>query len=192
MASSSRPWWLLAPASVSPLWWVGIAPVILGIDYALGLTFEFTPVYIVPVTMAAWYSGRPTGVSLAAGFPLGRYALLSVLQTAPMTTVTRNTIAALLVFGFLALVFARFAEHERRLERQIRVLEGLLPICAVCKNIRDGKGEWTRLESFIQARSDAKFSHGLCPNCVASHYETPGGGQTSVGAEIAKASARHG
>ena len=171
MPSASRPWWLLAPASVSPLWWVIIAPVILAIDYALGLAFEFTAVYIVPVTMAAWYSGRGTGLAMAAGFPLSRYALLSGLQIAPMATVTQNTMTCLVVFAFLALVFARFAEHERRLERQIRVLEGLLPICAVCKSIRDAKGEWTRLEAFIQARSDAKFSHGLCPACVASQFE---------------------
>lgn len=171
MPSSSRPWWLLAPASVNPLWWALIAPVVLAIDYAVGLTFEFTPLYIVPVTMAAWYSGRATGLAIAVGVPLARYALLNVLQTESMRVVMQNTIACLLVFGFLALVFARFAEHERRLERQLRVLEGLLPICAVCKSIRDAKGEWNRLEAFIQARSDAKFSHGLCPNCVASQIE---------------------
>jgi hypothetical protein len=190
MPSSARPWWLLAPASVSPLWWMIIAPLILAIDYVLGLPFEFTAVYIVPVTMAAWYSGRGAGIALAAGFPLSRYLLLSVLHTRPTATVTQNTITCLAVFGFLALVFARFAQHERRLERQIRVLEGLLPICAICKSIRDARGQWTRLEAFIQERSDARFSHGLCPGCIASQYAEGAMRIPSVRAEIASAADR--
>ena len=65
--------------------------------------------------------------------------------------------------------------HERRLQRQIRVLEGLLPICAFCKSIRDQQGDWLQLEQYIQDRSEAKFSHGLCPRCVSEHYDDVSG-----------------
>lgn len=170
-SSPIRPWWLLAPASVSPQWWLVIVPAILTVDYALGLTFQFTAVYVVPVTMAAWYSGRRVALLVAVGFPLGRVLLFLVTDQPIGTTIFQNTVTCLGVFGFLALAFARFAEHERRMARQIRVLEGLLPICSVCKNIRDARGEWQRLENFIQERSDAKFSHGLCPHCVAEQYD---------------------
>jgi len=47
-----------------------------------------------------------------------------------------------------------------------KVLRGLLPICAACKQIRDGAGIWHPLESYITAHSEAEFTHGLCPECV--------------------------
>ena len=52
----------------------------------------------------------------------------------------------------------------------VRVLSGLIPICASCKKIRDDKGYWNQLEMFIQEHSDALFSHGLCPECIQTLY----------------------
>ncbi|MBI5886679.1 MAG: hypothetical protein HZB85_08910 [Deltaproteobacteria bacterium] len=48
----------------------------------------------------------------------------------------------------------------------VKALTGLLPICASCKRIRDEKGVWQRLEHYIEARTGAGFTHGLCPECV--------------------------
>lgn len=53
---------------------------------------------------------------------------------------------------------------------EVRMLSGLLPICAHCKAIRDDQGEWTRLEEYVSERSEAEFSHGICPACLAKHY----------------------
>lgn len=53
---------------------------------------------------------------------------------------------------------------------KIRMLKGLLPICAGCKNIRDEQGEWRQLESYFRARSDVDFSHALCPECTDTLY----------------------
>ena len=52
----------------------------------------------------------------------------------------------------------------------IKVLSGLVPICSSCKKIRDDKGYWTQLEGYIQAHSQAKFSHGVCPDCMKKLY----------------------
>ena len=52
----------------------------------------------------------------------------------------------------------------------IKVLQGLLPICASCKKIRDEKGLWTRLEVYIHEHSEADFSHGICPECAKKLY----------------------
>ncbi len=52
----------------------------------------------------------------------------------------------------------------------IRTLSGLIPICASCKKIRDDKGFWNQVEIYIQDRSDAQFSHGICPECVEDIY----------------------
>lgn len=64
------------------------------------------------------------------------------------------------------------AERDRLLSamNEIKTLSGLLPICASCKKIRDDQGYWNQLERYIQKHSDAKFSHGLCPECVSKLY----------------------
>ncbi|MEM1179239.1 MAG: ATP-binding protein [Acidobacteriota bacterium] len=49
---------------------------------------------------------------------------------------------------------------------EVKALQGLLPICASCKKIRDDDGEWNALEDYFTERSDAQFSHGLCPDCL--------------------------
>lgn len=49
-------------------------------------------------------------------------------------------------------------------------LSGLLPICSHCKKIRDDKGYWNQLESYIAIHSEADFSHGICPECATKHY----------------------
>jgi ligand-binding sensor domain-containing protein len=53
---------------------------------------------------------------------------------------------------------------------RIKVLSGLLPICAACKNIRDDQGYWSQIEVYIREHSEAQFTHGLCPACVAKLY----------------------
>jgi PAS domain S-box-containing protein len=62
------------------------------------------------------------------------------------------------------------AERDAALEN-VRVLSGLLPICASCKKIRDDSGRWQQMEAYISGHSQAKFSHGLCPDCVQRYYE---------------------
>jgi hypothetical protein len=52
---------------------------------------------------------------------------------------------------------------------RIRRLEGILPICAACKRIRDG-GRWRPVESYVAANSEATFSHGICPECALRLY----------------------
>lgn len=47
---------------------------------------------------------------------------------------------------------------------------GLIPICYHCRRIRDDKGYWSQLEEYIRERSDAEFSHGLCPECAEKYY----------------------
>ncbi|MEM8963625.1 MAG: ATP-binding protein [Acidobacteriota bacterium] len=57
---------------------------------------------------------------------------------------------------------------------EIKVLEGLLPICSSCKKIRDDDGEWNELESYIDEHSEAEFTHGFCPDCLEA-YKTQHG-----------------
>ena len=52
----------------------------------------------------------------------------------------------------------------------IKVLRGMLPICASCKKIRDDKGYWNHIEAYIQDHSEVDFTHGICPECVKKLY----------------------
>jgi len=63
----------------------------------------------------------------------------------------------------------RNAEFQEALAK-IKTLNGLLPICASCKKIRDDKGYWTRIETYIGDHSEAEFSHGICPKCAKTLY----------------------
>ena len=72
-------------------------------------------------------------------------------------------------------------ELERRVEERtrdlqealsnVRQLQGMLPICAWCKQVRDDQNYWHKIESYISARTDARFTHGICPACLKAHKE---------------------
>lgn len=53
---------------------------------------------------------------------------------------------------------------------EIKTLRGFIPICANCKNIRNDDGYWQQVEQYVQDRSDAQFSHSLCPKCAKELY----------------------
>jgi methyl-accepting chemotaxis protein len=55
-------------------------------------------------------------------------------------------------------------------ESEVKVLNGLLPICSHCKKIRDDKGYWTKIEEYIEEKSEAEFSHSICRDCAKEHY----------------------
>ncbi len=58
----------------------------------------------------------------------------------------------------------------KRALKEVKKLSGLLPICSHCKKIRDDKGYWNQIESYIQTHSEAEFSHSMCPECSDGLY----------------------
>jgi hypothetical protein len=80
------------------------------------------------------------------------------------------------IIAFAALTIAlaifslrRWKELQKALS-DIRILQGLLPICASCKRIRDDKGYWNHLEFYIETHSDAELIHSICPKCLKKLY----------------------
>jgi len=53
----------------------------------------------------------------------------------------------------------------------VKTLKGIIPICASCKKIRDDKGYWEQIETYINKYSEADFSHGICPECKKKLYQ---------------------
>ncbi|NNG01851.1 MAG: response regulator [Desulfobacteraceae bacterium] len=52
----------------------------------------------------------------------------------------------------------------------VKTLSDLLPICSICKKIRDDEGYWNQVEEYISRHADIEFSHSLCPTCLSTHY----------------------
>lgn len=70
-------------------------------------------------------------------------------------------------------VVTKFVDEKKKLEKaltEVKTLSGLIPICASCKKIRDDKGYWSAVESYISKHSDATFTHGICPDCLKKLY----------------------
>jgi len=82
----------------------------------------------------------------------------------------RSAIEIALVRHLAARERERLIRQLEQALREVRKLSGLLPICASCKKIRDGQGEWHPIESYIAAHSEADFTHGLCPHCLKEFF----------------------
>jgi PleD family two-component response regulator len=67
-------------------------------------------------------------------------------------------------------LLARQKEELEAALGRIKRLEGIIPICMHCKSIRRDDTSWQQLENYISANTDAHFSHGVCPTCLAEHY----------------------
>ena len=65
----------------------------------------------------------------------------------------------------------RVAERVLGLQREVRQLQGLLPICSYCKRIRDEADAWSQVEEYVSHRTAAQFSHGICPTCYDQHLK---------------------
>ncbi|HEY7390368.1 MAG TPA: hypothetical protein VH640_17765 [Bryobacteraceae bacterium] len=83
----------------------------------------------------------------------------------PVSAEVFNRLAAI---GFIWLV-VYIARARRMAEAEVKVLRGLLPICASCKRIRRGDNQWESVESYVTAHSEAMFTHGLCPECFEKY-----------------------
>jgi K+-sensing histidine kinase KdpD len=77
------------------------------------------------------------------------------------------------LFAFVGIGITWLAQQLRAATRQaeealeqVRMLTGLLPICAWCKKIRNERGDWQQMEQYISQHSEAKFTHGLCQECA--------------------------
>lgn len=85
--------------------------------------------------------------------------------------------AVLFVGIYIQVRISRHEKRERELQRRVdealarvKVLSGLLPICASCKKVRDDSGYWNQLESYLTRHSSLELSHGICPDCMRKLY----------------------
>jgi uncharacterized membrane protein YhdT len=75
-----------------------------------------------------------------------------------------------LTYALSLMINRRLSWEAEQANAQVKVLSGLLPICAHCKKVRDDKGYWSQIETYISMHSEADFSHGYCPECEQKVY----------------------
>lgn len=136
----------------------------------------------VAVVLIASFSGRSRLTFLAGLLSIG--LLIVAFYVSPQE---EQTWASLINRSQTVAVIALLAGaliHRQRLMRQhqqaliqlresverLKVLQGMLPICSCCKKIKTDDGAWQQIESYIQAHSQAEFSHGICADCAREHY----------------------
>ena len=150
----------------------GLAVLLLVADYFTGPFIQFPITYLVPIALVAWFNGRGWGLLFALVMPLVRFGFNMALWQAPWTAADAgiNALIRIGVLSAFAVLVDRTARQTRQLEKRVDVLEGMLPICSICKRIKDPGDQWQPLEKYITERSDTAFSHGLCPSCLKEHY----------------------
>jgi K+-sensing histidine kinase KdpD len=163
---------VLKEPKLLPVYWSGLAIAILALDYLTEPVIQFPILFLFPVILASWYGGRWWGLCFAISLPIVREHLLmgrTLPAVAPAAGI--EVVVRILVLSTVALLVDRTATQARLLAREARALSGLLPICSVCKKIRDDESVWQPLELFISRHSEALLSHSLCPDCTRGQYD---------------------
>ena len=120
-------------------------------------------------------------VDITDNFPtLGKYIIVGDTQ---VEAIIEKVIGYLFGFVLIAIGISRWlpkiSEHQaliqknlERVEEENKALRGIVPICSYCNKIRNDNGKWERLESYIEKRSEASFSHSICEVCCDKHFLT--------------------
>jgi len=153
--------------------WLGLSAATLAADYYIGPAIQFPALFVIPVSLAAWYSGVGWGLLLAVVLPLGRLYLVSIAD-APWSFFESSINAAIrvVVLGAFAWLVDRTARQSEALARRVGLLEGLSPMCAVCRKIRTGDGRWQQLEDYVVSKEKDRLAPEVCPDCAGAHGES--------------------
>ncbi|MEE9542627.1 MAG: response regulator [Thermodesulfobacteriota bacterium] len=130
------------------------------------------------VIMDIQLKGEMDGIE-AAELILSRFGISVLYLTAFSDDETLKRARVTLPFGYLIKPFVErelhstieMALYRQKMEKEVKVLKGLLPICASCKKIRDDKGYWNQIEEYIRDNSEAEFTHGYCHECAEKLLE---------------------
>jgi hypothetical protein len=139
-------------------------------DYWSGPMIQFPILFVAPVAWAAWNANKRLAYILSGLLPLIRFAFFvswheaNKIQYGLINALIRSLTLAVVVF------FVDRAREVFALRKQLKTLQGILPICASCKKIRTDKGKYVQMESYISEHSEARFSHGICPECAKRLY----------------------
>ena len=154
----------------APIIWIFISVLIAIEDHFTDPFIQFPILFLIPITLATIYNGLNWGIGLSLVLPLVRFVSEYDQNSAAKVQESVNTAIDIVVFVAITVLVNIIAKQRRMLVEEVSVLRGLLPICGHCKRIRDENDKWEQLEKYISEHSEARFSHGLCPQCVEQYY----------------------
>ena len=145
------------------------------LDLSLPLGVAGGVPYVAVVLLSLWAPSRrfPSAVAAAASLLTMAGYFLSTPASVTWIVLTNRSLAlfAIWVTAILGLTRRRLQDRLREsLERDLRTLNALLPICASCKSIRDDSGYWQELEKYISTHTASEFTHVICPPCMKKLY----------------------
>ncbi|PKL37246.1 MAG: hypothetical protein CVV44_16565 [Spirochaetae bacterium HGW-Spirochaetae-1] len=163
---------LLQSHTISAVCWLILTAIVLYVDFITGPAISFPVFVVLPVALAAWYNGKAFSMflsilSVAVSGLLFHYLWFKEFDVIENGT---NAFIQLSVFILIAFLIDRISRMTMELKKEIKVLEGFLPVCSFCKKIRDKDNNWHQMEEYISDHSQARFSHGVCPDCARKHY----------------------
>ncbi len=144
-----------------------LAVAILGVEYVSGAGVEFPIAFVIPVALASWFCTSRIGYTLAVIMPVIRLGFMYLWDN---PVVLFPAIINLLIRVIVLWLIAYLTSKAARLTREVKVLEGLLPVCSYCKKIRDKTDAWQAMETYISQRADVDFTHSICPECTQIHF----------------------
>ena len=150
---------------------IGLTATIAALDWISGPHVSLGLLYLVPLTLAAWSGRARLALVIALALPVLRlsYFVFDVWEpTGTFAHVVLNAVVRAAVLLAVALLIRR-ARRVGELETEVARLRGMLPICMYCKRIQDGEGQWQPVEQYVGDRSDAAFTHRVCPYCTDAH-----------------------
>lgn len=151
--------------------WAFLAAAILVADFVSGQDIHLPILYLIPLLVAAYFEGLWAGAVVAVVLPFVRWIFHFHWEDAiPSLEAAINSALLVAVLVFIVFLVDKSARQERELNRRMNALEGLVPICSGCKKIRREDGEYEPVEKYVSERSDAVFSHGMCPECIKKWY----------------------
>jgi YesN/AraC family two-component response regulator len=156
-------------------------------EHALAMIAQFSPDAAILDIKMPRMNGLEAARRIRDGMPIPVVIMTAYESSEFLTEATEAGVGAYLVKPPNAAQLRRAVElavarHDDLLElrkvnqelreaiARVETLEGILPICASCKKIRDGEGSWHQVEVYIGRHSDAEFSHGVCPECMKVLY----------------------
>ncbi len=147
-----------------PIVWIGFALLILVGNFNSDPYVDFPLLFLIPVFLSSWYSGRWWGIGLAIGLPLVRLAFVFEVWDVPWT-ILHSIVNASMRITVLT-TFAILTDFLRKQQRRIDVLESLLPICHHCKRIRNEENQWQAIDLYLNENVGALFLQGVCSDCL--------------------------
>jgi hypothetical protein len=150
---------------------IGLSLFLIALDLLTPTPILLSTFFVIPVIVAAWYNGVGWAVGISLMLPLARLIIAVFIEHLwPVGYNVVNAADRILVLLVIAFIASRLSGSMRLMQKEVKVLEGMIPICARCKKIRDEKEVWQPLEKYISDRSETTFTHGLCPECMEIMY----------------------